>query len=115
MKKHRPRKSRTAATEMDTMLRRDHELVMDFCLYFIKECLQNDTAAEVESDDPKPLRDMKVALNEFVDRHRKRIFGYETFIDVETDRTVEEARNYVAYVIDVIQRGDDRNANVKSK
>jgi len=88
---------------------------MDFCLYFLTECLKNDTHAEIEADDPQPLRDMKTSINDFVDRHRKRIFSYENFIETKTDMSVEDARSHVAYVIDVIQRGNDKSLNQKHK
>lgn len=113
-KKSFPKKTKAASAKSEMMPRLAHQIVMDFCLYFVKECLQNDCEAEIEKDDPDYLKEMKIAINRFLDRHRVRIFGYENFIQYEMRGSVEDARKHVDYVIDVIQEDDKKKSKTKT-
>ena len=115
MKKKASRKKTKADSGTEEMMpRMHHQIVMDFCLYFVTECLQDDCEAQIEKDDPECLKEMKLAINKFLDRHRVRIFGYENFIQHEMRGSVKEAREHVAYVIDVIQEDDQKKSQNKT-
>lgn len=81
-------------------------LVTDYCVYLVTQCLADNVKAELEEDDFPALRKMKEAINSFIDRHRSREFAFESFIERETDRTVDEAREYVQYVVKVLSDAD---------
>lgn len=109
-KKASQKKTKADSGTKEMMPRLHHQIVMDFCLYFVTECLQDDCEAKIEKDDPEYLKKMKQAINKFLDRHRVRIFGYENFIEHEMRGSVEDAREHVAYVIDVIQKDEHKKS-----
>jgi hypothetical protein len=82
-------------------------LVSQYALYVITECLKNDVGCDIEEDDGDCLTEMKKALNAFLRRQSRSRFAYEQFIKRETGKSVDEAREYVAMVLEVLEQHED--------
>ena len=82
-------------------------LVSQYALYVITECLKNDVRCDIEEDDGDCLTEMKKALNAFLSRQSRVRFAYEQFVQRETGKSVDEAREYVEMVLDVLEQHED--------
>ena len=82
-------------------------LVSQYALYVITECLKNDARCDIEENDGYCLTEMKKALNAFLQRQSRSRFAYEQFIKRETGKSVDEAREYVGMVLEVLEQHED--------
>jgi hypothetical protein len=82
-------------------------ILSQYALYVITECLKNDVQCDIEDDDGDCLTEMKKALNAFLRRQSRARFAYEQFIQRETDKSVDEAREYVEMVLEVLEQHED--------
>ena len=88
-------------------------LVSQYALYVITECLKDGVGCDIEEDDGDCLAEMKKALNSFLRRQSRARFAYEQFIQRETDKSVDEAREYVEMVLGVLEQHEDGNGETE--